>query len=351
MKKKLCLLIVFIFLFSLFVFAEPQDEKEEVDYLLFQPNMSDRFADERQASVQLDNLARFLLGKNLSQGQIYVYGYSADVLNDIDPDKLSYDRANFIINELIKRGVTQNLFSAPVAYGVTSNWDDITIIDSLSPNRRVRILLLGETQVVITPELVEIEIKPDIAVDYIETDEITEHVFVTDDIYTDEKPASKFPFFILLFLLIPLLLLLLLLALMKKKKQEKPTPSKSITKPVVKPEPVVEPEPVYVSTPEPEVTSAAEPEPVTKPEPVIVPPAAVPGRRPKSAELIAAETESGLDLEDLIRRRAYQHFEQRGYTHGCHDTDWYVAETEILAWYELYKKDKSIGLPFNLTWN
>jgi hypothetical protein len=238
------------------------------------------------------------------------------------------------------------LFSAPVAYGVTNNWDDITIIDSLSPNRRVRILLLGETQVVITPELFEIEIEPDIIIYDIKTDEIDEVVFITDNIYTDEKPVSKFPFFILLFLLIPLLLLLAFM-LMKKKKQEKPIPAESIAKP----EPIIEPEPAFASTPEPEVTPTAEPEPAAKPEPVIVPPAAGLGRRPKSAELIAAETESGLDLEDLIRRRAYQHFEQRGYTHGCHDTDWYIAETEILAWYELYKKDKSIGLPFNLTWD
>jgi hypothetical protein len=319
MKKKLCLLIVFFLLFGLIANSDPQDDKEEVDYLLFQPNMGNRFVDERQASVQLDNLARFLLGKNLAAGQIYVYGYSADVPNDIDPDTLSFDRAIFIVNELIKRGVTQNLFSPPVAYGVTSNWNDNSIRDSLSPNRRVRILLLGETQVIITPELAEIEIEPEIIIATY-PDEID-----TGD--TDDKPKNGFPFFILLFLLIPLLLLLLL-ALMRKKKQEKPKPAKT-----VKPKPV------------------AKPEPAAEPKPAMMPPPPGPGRRPKSAKLIAAETESGLDLEELIRRRAYQHYAERGYAHGCHDTDWYVAEEEILAWYELYKKDKSIELPFGLTWD
>jgi hypothetical protein len=347
MKKKLCLLIVFFLLFGLIANSDPQDDKEEVDYLLLQPNMGNRFVDERQASVQLDNLARFLLGKNLAAGQIYVYGYSADVPNDIDPETLSFDRANFIVNELIKRGVTQNLFSAPVAYGVTSNWNDNTIRDSLSPNRRVRILLLGETQVVITPELAEIEIEPEIIIatypDEIDTGETAEDIIITDDIYADDKPKSEFPFIILLFLLIPLLLLLLL-ALMRKKKQEKPKPAKT-----VKPKPVVEAEPV--AKPEPVAPPVTEPEPAVKPEPVVVPPPAAPGRRPKSAQLIAAETESGLDLEELIRRRAYQHYEERGYTHGNHDADWYVAEEEILAWYELYKKDKSIGLPFGLNWD
>lgn len=37
------------------------------------------------------------------------------------------------------------------------------------------------------------------------------------------------------------------------------------------------------------------------------------------------------DLEPQIRQRAYELFEQRGYTHGYAEQDWFNAEREILA--------------------
>ena len=37
------------------------------------------------------------------------------------------------------------------------------------------------------------------------------------------------------------------------------------------------------------------------------------------------------DLEAEIRRRAYELYEQRGYTPGYENEDWLVAEREILA--------------------
>ncbi len=39
---------------------------------------------------------------------------------------------------------------------------------------------------------------------------------------------------------------------------------------------------------------------------------------------------STVDLEDEIRVRAYQLYEERGYTPGHEDEDWLVAEREIL---------------------
>ena len=36
-------------------------------------------------------------------------------------------------------------------------------------------------------------------------------------------------------------------------------------------------------------------------------------------------------LEDQIRLRAYELFEQRGYVHGYADEDWFNAEREILT--------------------
>ncbi len=40
---------------------------------------------------------------------------------------------------------------------------------------------------------------------------------------------------------------------------------------------------------------------------------------------------STVDLEEEIRIRAYQLYEERGYTPGHEDEDWLVAEREILG--------------------
>lgn len=37
------------------------------------------------------------------------------------------------------------------------------------------------------------------------------------------------------------------------------------------------------------------------------------------------------DLESEIRARAYELYEQRGYTNGCSEEDWFQAEREVLA--------------------
>jgi DUF2934 family protein len=44
-------------------------------------------------------------------------------------------------------------------------------------------------------------------------------------------------------------------------------------------------------------------------------------------------------IEEEIRRRAYELYEQRGRHDGLHDEDWRRAETEVLAKYQ--KKEKS----------
>ena len=40
-----------------------------------------------------------------------------------------------------------------------------------------------------------------------------------------------------------------------------------------------------------------------------------------------------INLEDEIRRRAYELYEQRGYLPGNEQDDWFAAEREILARY------------------
>ena len=138
--KKMCL-ILFICVFSGFgVFGEDL-EPEEIDFLLFQPNFSNLFVNEEQASTQLNNLAKNLMLKNLGAGQIHVYGYAAFAQNGPNPEQLSRDRAVFIINELQKRGVQNELFSDPIGYGSVNIWGANSNEETRKPNRRVRILL------------------------------------------------------------------------------------------------------------------------------------------------------------------------------------------------------------------
>jgi DUF2934 family protein len=52
----------------------------------------------------------------------------------------------------------------------------------------------------------------------------------------------------------------------------------------------------------------------------------------------APETKKGsspADLQDQIRRRAYELYEQRGFVVGYEREDWLTAEREILARYNL----------------
>jgi len=42
-------------------------------------------------------------------------------------------------------------------------------------------------------------------------------------------------------------------------------------------------------------------------------------------------TRPRVDLESEIRLRAYQIYEERGYTNGRADDDWFAAEQQILA--------------------
>jgi hypothetical protein len=83
MQRRYCA-VVFLVFSGFFAFAD-SGEPEELDFLLFLPNSAESFADEERAMIQLDTVANYILGKNPAPGQIYVYGYSADVVNDIDP--------------------------------------------------------------------------------------------------------------------------------------------------------------------------------------------------------------------------------------------------------------------------
>ena len=267
--KKTTIFLLLIALFAYSAFSQTA-EAEEIDYLLFQPNSSSAFVEENKAMLQLDNLAKYLNGKNLNSGQIIIIGYAAAAMNDIDPVSFSGERALFVINELKKRGVASALFSDPVAYGEVNYWGSNENESEKSPNRRVRIML-GDT--VLTPAIVQAENAEKESADAVpEENDIT--------VISTCKFNWKFNWKLLLAILISLLIiaLILLLAVRSMLKSKKP---------------VKEP---LIST--------------------------------VSMKNII------INLDEEIRMRAYELFQERHGYGGSPDNDWYKARREVCARYE-----------------
>jgi len=276
MKKLYFTFIIFIFC-GISIFGD-NDTREEVDFLLFMPNSSNQFVNEEQAFIQLDNLAQYLSNKSLIPGQIIVYGYAAFAPNKIESFGLSRERAIFVINELQKRGVSKDLFSDPTGYGSVNLWGNNANENDKKPNRRVRILLDGESPVPVTQEIVNAETKTVIP------DTIGEDAAAPED--TAKESGFKFPWW-LLFLLA---LLLLLLFLLIKKRSGKPAHKKGDAQPQI------------IKT-----------DAVSKP-----------------ASGTATYT---VNLDEEIRLRAYELFKERNGEGDYQDQDWYNALREISEWY------------------
>ena len=287
MKKFFVFLFLCVF-FTHGAFSEAEEqEQEEVDFLLFQPNSSAQFVNEDQAMLQLDNLAEYLTGRTLIPGQIHVYGYAAAVMNDIEPVNFSRERAFFVINELKKRGVTEELFSDPVGYGSVDFWGNNENEEDRSPNRRVRVVLDGK---VLTPALIL-------------TDDSSEIISgaVIDPEKINDAPGSPSNRKLLILLIIAVLIIPLMLFLIFKSKKRSDANA---------------------------VKQNTDIKPGT--EPVIIP-------VPPSLILV--------NLEDEIRMHAYKLYLERN---GCNvdsDGDWYGAVMEVCARYEAqgYHTDKDDG--------
>jgi len=281
MKKRF--LAPFLIIFLRFLAFGETEKQEEIDYLLFLPNSSSLFVNEERAMVQLDNLAKYLVGRDLIPGQIFVYGYAAFAENDIEPVNLSKDRALLVINELQKRGIPKDLFSDPVGHGSVDLWGSNTDEEGRSPNRRVRVMLDGA---ILTPQTL-IAAEPEIQIASADKDEAP----IKQEETTDE--SKPFPWWILL--LLPLLALLFLLLKKRKKVDRKTTAPKADA-------------PAAVPAPVPVAASAA-----------VAP--------------IATATVTAY-LEDEIRFRAYELFLQRnGQGENAYE-DWCRAVIEISAKYE-----------------
>jgi hypothetical protein len=276
--KKPFFMMFFLVFWGFPVFAET-GEQEEVDFLLFLPNNGSQFVNQDQAMIQLDDMAKYLIKKNPGAGRISVYGYAADVANDIDSITLSRDRALFVMDELQKRGLSGDLFADPVACGPVDEWGNNADEEHRGPNRRVRILVEGiiQTPAIVRSDEPEPEPEP-MPVKW-------EEPLVAQEEAAEES-SSPFPWWLLLLLLLALLAVLLLLAFKRKK------------------------------------SSASEP----------APPQASPVQ--KTAEPKAVPVKIRILGEEEIRHYSYGLFERRHGLNGDPVGGWYHAVNELTACYE-----------------
>jgi len=321
--KKMSFLFILLVLTAFWAFGDTE-EQQEIDFLLFLPNSGSRFVNEERAGVQLDNLAKYLTGRELVPGQINVYGYTAYAANDIDPDDLSRARALFVINQLQRRGVPGDLFADPVGYGTVELWGSNTDEAGKSLNRRVRVVLDGTVLIPepSTGQVPESDPSPPPAPE----PAAPEPAISRNQEKATGRSNSKFPWWILL----PLLLLLLLaIFLARRKKSSTKTPAPK------RPE---QPKPAPAAPP---VVPAETRERV---QPPVIPVVAVPPPVPAVPPVPEETRESVVYLEDEIRFRAYEHSLERNGQYGSMDEDWYKALTEICAkyqadGYQTYKED------------
>ena len=290
--KKHCFIFVFCILLNLLIFAE-NGSQEEVDFLLFLPNSASQFVNHDRTMAHLDDIAGYLLGRNLYPGQIHVYGYAASAANDIDGDQLSRERALFVIRELQRRGLEEGLFAEPAAFGSVDLWGSNEDEQGRSPNRRARIILDG---VVLTPQ--DTPLLAPIPAPVVQAPEITR-------INTN---GFGFPWMLLPIILI-LLAIILFLALKSRKKEV--IEDNAAPTPIVK-TPSVEVPPAAVAV-------AA----IVQAPPVEVPPAAA-----------MAVTYTVVNLEDEIRFRAFALYLERDGKNGDEYGDWCKAVAETCARYE-----------------
>jgi hypothetical protein len=296
MKKR-----YFVFIFSVLccivVFGDTGTQ-EEVDFLLFSPNSGSRFENEEKAFVQLNNLAQYLLSKNLVPGQIIVYGYAAYAPNEIKSTDLSKERALTVMEELQKRGVSKELFADPVGYGAVYLWGNNDTENTRKLNRRVRVLLDGESPMPITQDVITAEAEAsanaeDIIPEIVYTAPVTPEITIYS---TLEKVSFKFPWWILPLLAFLALAFLLFFLLGKKSRKT-----------------------VYKDG----IINAQAPEAVIIPE-------------PEPAKVTTTYT---VNLDEEIRARAYELSRQRRIAGQCdeqgdyRELDWHNAVREISAWY------------------
>jgi hypothetical protein len=137
-KIKTIISILLLFGICLIGFAQSTSETKEIGYIIFAPD-SAAFENEFEAKGWLDQYTKNINEVSSKEKQIHINGYTAIFGNDIDPTKLSEDRANIILNELLLRGISSERFDIIERSGGTSKWGNNETSANRRPNRRVTI--------------------------------------------------------------------------------------------------------------------------------------------------------------------------------------------------------------------
>ena len=144
--KKICFTVFLCLFFISAAFGQypgASGKMEEFGFFTFHPDSPDTFENEEISLELLDRMAAVLSSRDLTPGQIHVFGYSAIASNEVNPMLLAYNRAIFIINELVRRGVSWDLFAPPMGYGSVNVWGvpqqynrraTVNIAEPASPN-------------------------------------------------------------------------------------------------------------------------------------------------------------------------------------------------------------------------
>jgi hypothetical protein len=137
-KIKAIISILLLFGICLIGFAQSTSETKEIGYIIFSPD-SVVFENEFEAKGLLEQYTKSINEVSSKEKQIHINGYTAIFSNDIDPLKLSTNRANIILNELLLRGISSERFDIVKGNGGTSKWGNNNISEDRKPNRRVTI--------------------------------------------------------------------------------------------------------------------------------------------------------------------------------------------------------------------
>jgi hypothetical protein len=152
MKKIRIFLLVILFTSICFTgFTQSASETNELGYILFTPDSTD-FENYTEAKGLLDLYAKKINEISPKEKQIHIIGYTAIFENDIDPIKLSSDRANIVLQELISRGISSERFDIVKGNGGTNNWGNNAIAEDRKPNRRVTISIDIQKEIIAAPK-------------------------------------------------------------------------------------------------------------------------------------------------------------------------------------------------------